>query len=118
MARLGRRFARVVPAAVARACTIAAIQNETAVIFCANGAAASRVRAQTKSVMHALNAEDMPVTALRIKVRADWAMPEKAEKSDLPRAALNAFAGLDAVLPEGNLKQAVERLLSRRRGRA
>lgn len=118
MARLGRRLARVVPAAVARACTIAAIQHETAIIFCASGAIASRVRAQMKSVVQALNTDDMPVTALRIKVRADWALPEKAEKHDLPGAALRAFAGLDAELPEGGLKQAVERLLSRRSGRS
>jgi len=46
LAVLNRRFAGVVPKAVARACRVAAIQGDTALVFCANGAAASRVRAQ------------------------------------------------------------------------
>lgn len=115
MAGLNRLFAGVVPAAVARACVVAAIQGETAVIFCANGAAASRVRAQAKGVARALSRGDASVAGLRVKVRADWSVPERPEKQDMATAGVEAFRELDATLPEGGLKAAVERLLAHRR---
>jgi hypothetical protein len=80
---LNRRFAGVVPAAVARACRVAAIQ---------------------------------PVVAVKVKVRAEWTLPEKREKAGMGAAALNAFRDLDAHLPDGDLKAAVDALLARRRG--
>ena len=116
MAAQSRRFASVVPAAVARACSVAAIQGDTAVIYCSNGAAASRVRAQARGIARALSRAEAPVNALCVKIRADWAQPVPAEKHDLPARALQAFQTLDAQLPEGDLKIAVERLLARRRG--
>lgn len=114
MARLNHLFAGVVPAAVARACAVAAIQGQTAIVFCGNGAAASRVRAQAKGVAKVLGRADAPVTGLRVKVRADWSVPDRPEKQDMSAAGLKAFRDLDASLPDGDLKAAVERLLSRR----
>ncbi len=114
---LNRRFADVVPPAVARACRIAALQGEVAVIFCANGAAASRVRAQAKGVASVLSRPDAPVTSLKVKIRADWSVPAPVEKHDIPAAGLAAFETLETSLPDGDLKTALERLLSRRRGR-
>lgn len=113
---LNRRFAGVVPAAVARACRVAAIQGETALIYCANGAAASRVRSQATGVGRALTRAEAPVLAVKVKVRADWTVPEKREKPGLGMAALAAFRELDAQLPDGDLKAAVDALLARRRG--
>lgn len=117
LAGLNRRFATVVPAAVARACRVAAILGDAALVYCANGAAASRVRAQAKGVARALATEDAPVVSLKVKVRADWSLPERPEKRDMPAAALGAFRDLDRHLPEGALKDAVERLLARRKTR-
>jgi hypothetical protein len=113
---LNRRFAGVVPAAVARACRVAAIQDETALLFCANGAAASRVRSQATGVARALTRPEAPVVAVKVKVRAEWTLPEKREKAGMGAAALNAFRDLDAHLPDGDLKAAVDALLARRRG--
>ena len=115
MARLNRLFAGVVPAAVARSCSVAAIQGETAIVFCGNGAAASRVRAQAKGVAKSLSRAETPVTSVRVKVRADWSVPDRPEKQDMSAAGLKAFRDLDAALPDGDLKAAVERLLSHRR---
>lgn len=115
LAGLNRLLAGVVPKAVARACRVAAVQGETAVVFCANGAAASRVRAQAKGLAQALSRGGAPVAELKVRVRADWSQPEPPEKHDLPVAALSAFRELDQSLPEGGLKDAVERLLARRR---
>ncbi len=114
---LNRRFAGIVPAAVARACRIAAVQADVAVIFCANGAAASRVRAQAKGVASVLNRPDAPVNSIKVKIRADWSLPPTPEKHDIPVAGLNAFKALETSLPEGELKDALERLLNRRRAR-
>lgn len=111
---LNRRFAGVVPKAVALACRVAAIQGDTALVFCANGAAASRVRAQAKGVAQALAQAGVPVSTVKVKVRADWSLPERPEKHDMPAAALGAFQELETTLPDGELKEAVERLLARR----
>ena len=116
MASLNRKFASMVPAAVARACSVAAIQGETALIYCANGAAASRVRAQAKGLAQLLSRAEASVSAIRVKVRADWSLPERPEKQDMASAGVRAFRELDAVLPDGDLKAAVERLLAHRRG--
>ena len=113
---LNRRFAGVVPKSVARACLVAALRGETAILVCAKGAAASRVRAPATGVARALSRNDAPGLDIKVKVRADWAMPAPPEKHDLPEAALDAFRDLGRHLPEGDLKAAVERLLSRRRG--
>ena len=114
---LNRRFAAVVPAAVARACRVAAIQGETALVYCANGAAASRVRSQATGVGRSLTRPDAPVLAVKVKVRADWTLPEKHEKAGLGPAALAAFSDLDKELPEGDLKAAVDALLAKRTAR-
>ncbi len=116
MRELNRRFAGVVPPAVARACRVVAIQGETALLYCANGAAASRVRSQATGVAGVLARPEAPVLAVKVKVRADWTLPEKREKAGMGAAALNAFRDLDGTLPEGDLKTAVDALLARRRG--
>lgn len=114
---LNRRFAEIVPPAVARACRVAAVQGDVAVIYCANGAAASRVRAQAKGVAVVLSRPEAPVNSLKLKIRADWSVPLPPEKHDIPAAGLKAFKALETSLPEGDLKSALERLLSRRQRR-
>jgi hypothetical protein len=96
---------------------VAAIQGDTALVYCANGSAASRVRAQAQGVARALAQADMPVAAIKVKVRADWSLPEPPEKKDMSAAGLAAFRELEHDLPDGALKDAVERLLARRRGK-
>lgn len=114
LARLNRLFAGVMPPAVCAQCAVAALQGDTALVYCGNGAAASRVRAQAKTLARALSQRAHPVEAVRVKVRADWARPARAEKPGLTSGALAAFRALDGELPQGALKGAVERLLSRR----
>lgn len=117
LAGLNRRLAAQLPQAIARACRVAGLQGETAVVFCANGTAASRVRAQSRSIAATLSTARSPVGAIRVKVRADWALPEPREKHDLSDAALTAFGSLEQSLPEGGLRDAVLALLERRRSR-
>ncbi len=114
---LNRRFAGIVPAAVARACRVAAIHDEVALIPCANGAAASRVRAQAKGVAGVLSRPEAPVASVKVKIRADWNLPPAPEKHDIPASGLYAFEQLEGSLPEGDLKSALARLIKRRRPR-
>lgn len=112
---LNRSFASVVPKAVARACRVAAIQGDTALIQCSNGAAAARVRSQAGGIGRALTRPQVPVVAVKVKVRADWVEPERKEKAGMSAAGINAFRELDNQLPEGDLKAAIDALLARRR---
>jgi hypothetical protein len=113
---LNRSFAAVVPKAVARACCVAAIQGDTALIQCSNGAAAARVRSQAGGVGRALTRPQAPVLAVKVKVRADWAEPERKAKAGMSAAGVTAFRELDDRLPEGDLKAAIDALLAHRRG--
>jgi len=115
MAALNGLFARVVPPAVARSCAVASIQGDCAIVFCGNSASASRVRAQAKGVAKALSRIETPVTSIRVKVRADWNVPERPEKQALSATGVRAFQDLGSALPEGELKAAVERLLNHHR---
>lgn len=115
LAGLNRRLAAQLPAGVARACRVAGLQGQTVVVFCANASAASRLRAQATSLAAALSTGKAPVSEVKIRIRADWAEPERAEKQDLPPTALEAFECLESVLPESGLRDAVQQLLNRRR---
>ena len=117
LAGLNRRLAAQLPPAVARVCRMAGLQGDTAVVFCANSTAASRVRAQAKSLAAHLSTPRAPVSAIKVKVRADWTLPEPAEKQDLSESALKAFDSLERDLPEGGLRDAIHALLARRRDR-
>lgn len=118
LAGFNRRLAEQVPAGVARACRVASLQGQTVVVFCANGSAASRLRAQAVSLAAALSTSKTPVSEVKIKIRADWAEAETPEKHDLSPTALEAFECLESVLPESDLRDAVQKLIERRRKKA
>ncbi len=115
LAELNRILSRSVPPGVARVCRLVALQGDTAVVFCAHGTAAARLRSQARSVAAALSATGDPVRTIQVKVRADWAMPEPPVKRGMAPTAIEAWADLQASLPEGALKDAVVRLLQHQR---
>lgn len=115
LAALNRRLAAQVPAAVASVCRVAGLQAQTVVVYCAHGSAASRLRAQATSLAEALSSPKTPVSEVKIRIRADWAVAERPEKHDLSPTALEAFECLESVLPENPLRDAVQQLLNRRR---
>lgn len=108
---LNRRFARAVTPAVARVCRIVDLEGKTAIVYCGNGAAASRLRSQSTTVARALSTPDAAVDGLKIKLRADWNLPTRPEKAGLGGKALQAWDELEGQLPEGGLKAAVDRLI-------
>lgn len=113
--RMNQRLGASVAPAVARACQVGAVRDGIAIVYCRNGAAAARVRSQGASLARALASDDLPVSGIKVKVRADWARPAPAEKPGLDEGALDAWRQLSSVLPEGDLRQAVQRLLRRHR---
>lgn len=114
---LNRRFLRAVTPAVARVCRIVALQGETAIVHCGNGAAASRLRSQARTVAKALCSPEASVMDLKIKLRADWNLPPRPEKPGLDGKALQAWTELEDQLPEGGLKSAVDRLIHHHKSR-
>mgnify|MGYP005835450813 FL=1 len=115
LAELNRLFARVAPSGLARACRVAALTGETALVYCGYGAAAARIRSQAETLARALSAEGRTVSGIKVKVRADWAVTDRPAKQGMGKAALAAWHALDDALPPGDLKDAVERLLRHQR---
>lgn len=113
---LNRRFAKSVSPAVARVCRIVALQGTIALVHCGNGAAASRLRSQATTVARAVSTSAVAVEGLKIKLRADWNLPARPEKSGMGREAVAAWSELEGRLPEGGLKAAVDRLVRRHQG--
>lgn len=115
---LNRRFARAVSAALARACQVVALTDGEASIHCGNGAAAGRLRSLSGTVVRALSTSSLPVERLKVRVRADWSLPERPEKAGMGPGALAAWDELEHQLPDSDLKTAVEHLLRhQQRGR-
>jgi hypothetical protein len=113
---LNRLFARAVGPVLARACRVAAVQGGAAVVYCGNGAAAARLRAQSATVCRALAGGPAPVTELKIKLRADWAQPIRPEKPGMGKTAIRAWEELESSLDDPELKAAIARLLRHQRG--
>lgn len=111
--RLNRCFAGAVTPAIAQVCRVGALRDDTAIVYCRHGAAAARVRSQAASIARALATAQTPVAQIKVKVRADWAMPAPPEKAGLGRGAVAAWSEFSDRLPDGGLKQAVEQLLRR-----
>jgi hypothetical protein len=112
---LDGRLAKVLPKGLAQACRVVAVQDGEALILCGNGAIAARLRSLSSRVADALSDPTAPVVRLKARVQADWARPERPEKSGLGRRALTAWDDLDHGLPDGELKSAVDRLLRHHR---
>lgn len=114
---LNVRFGKAVTPAVARVCRVVELQGTTALVHCGNGAAASRLRSQTTTLARALATPSVPVETLKIRLRADWNLPPRPEKSGMPDAAVTAWIELEHQLPEGGLKAAVDHLIRHQKPR-
>jgi hypothetical protein len=115
MQALNTRLAKAVPPAVARACRVVALDGETARIYCSNGSAAARLRSSATRIAGALASADQPVSDLKVKVRADWSLPQKPEKPGMARQGITAWAELEQKLPDGDLKAAIDHLVRHQR---
>ena len=113
---LDRDLARAVGPQIARACRVATVQDGAVIVYCSNGAAAARLRAQSASVLRALAAPGQVLAELKIKIRADWAESPRPEKPGMDRKAVAAWEALEAQVHDDALKAAVARLIRHQRG--
>jgi len=111
---LNRRLARALPPALARQCRVAALTGGVAELHCASGSVAARLRSQARGLAAALSTPRQGVDSIRVRVRADWGRVARPPKAGIG-GGLAAWRELDARLPEGGLKAAVERLLAHQR---
>lgn len=107
---LDGRLAQVLPRALAQSCRVAAVADGEALVMCGNGAAAARVRGLATRIARALE-----VDRVKVRMRADWARPERPAKAGLGGQALAAWDELEHELPDGELKTAIDRLLRHHR---
>lgn len=118
--RLQRVFVKIAPAALAKSCKVAAIDQKTLVLFADNGAIASKIKQLLPSLLEQFQQNGVEVTALQVQVQALQAVPKppKIHRADLSDAALDSLTGLSAGLAESPLKTALERMLARHAAKA
>lgn len=114
---LNVRLVRALPSALAGTCQVVEVSAGEALILCGNGSVSARLRGMATTVARALSTDALPVDRLKVKVRADWARPDRPEKPGLGRGALTAWDSLEHDLPDGDLKSAIDRLLNHHRPR-
>jgi hypothetical protein len=114
---LNARLDRALPSALAGACQVVEVNDGEALILCGNGSVSARLRGMATTVARALASDTLPVDRLKVKVRADWARPDRPEKAGLGGGALTAWDALEHDLPDGDLKSAIDRLLDHHRQR-
>jgi len=116
--RLQRIFAEIAPAALARSCKVASMEQKTLVLFADNGAIAAKLKQLLPSLLARFQQNGVEVTALRVEVQALQA-PQRAQKTahaELSDAALDSLKDLSAGLAESPLKAVLERMVARHGG--
>jgi hypothetical protein len=105
------------PTALAGHVRVNQLENGVLSLACDSGAAASRLRQLTDTLIASLGKRGVVVTALRVSVNpellARYVHP--VDKAGLPPAALDGLAHLNAEIEDGPLKEALDRLLRHHR---
>ncbi len=103
---------------LARQTQIAGVRGETLWLQCANGSVATRLRTLERSILTAMTAAGVTVTAMKLRVRADVAWQRPRVKAVVSAKGLDALRAFQAELPKGDaLSEAVQRLLAHQAGR-
>ncbi len=106
---------------VTQACKILKFDNGTLVIAVPSAAYAAKIRQLTPRISQLLMKQGLNVHEVRIRIQANLQKPEKTVEADnknkaiLNQSALNAFDKLQKTLPEGELSDAIARILKRRK---
>lgn len=103
---------------LARQTQIAGVRGETLWLQCANGSVATRLRTQERSILAAMTAAGVVVTAVKLRVRADVAWQPPRIKAAVSPKGLEALRAFQSGLPKDDaLGDAVQRLLAHQAGR-
>lgn len=104
---------RALPAAIAGHVRVMQLENGVLSLACDSGAVASRLRNQTDALLAKLGKLGIAATSLRVSVNPEL-LPRyvhPVEKTGLPASALTGLSHLNAVIEEGPLKDALDKLL-------
>ena len=113
---LQRAARSILPAALAGSCRLAFADDGSVVFLADNGAVAAKLRQFTARMTAHLSALDREVTGMRVEVQPRGISSHKptAVHRTMDASAIDAFARLSQELPDGQLKDAVDRLLVHR----
>ena len=117
---LRRVLAEALPEPLQRTCAIANYKQGKVIFLADNSAAAARLRLLAPSLLQLLGQRGLDVTGLKVEVQpgARQRMQPVEEKSLLlSSAACGALARAAESLPDGALREAVDTLARRGRGR-
>ncbi len=116
--RLQSALDRALPATLVGQVRVVQLDHDTLSLACANGAAASRLRHQTDTLIASLSARNISLARIHVSVnpelQARYVHP--VEKNGLPASALAGLANLNADMEAGPLKEALQRLLAHHQG--
>jgi hypothetical protein len=113
--RWQRIWSTIVPKGLTEVSRIGQIQADSISIYCDNGAAAAKLRQLTPSISAAFAKHGIINPTILVKVRTN-AIPQRehvVHKPDLSKVAITEIARLTQDIEEGELKTALEKLLSK-----
>lgn len=118
LAALERTWKEIAPSPLASSATVGVLQQQTLVIFAANGAVAAKLRQLLPSLVGKFQKRGFEVTAIRIEVQAPPRRAEAPRKKTaaLSPKALERLAELEQSLQASTLKNALQTLLRRHAG--
>lgn len=118
LATLQRAWNEIAPVSLAAVSTVGALQQQTLVVFAANGAVASKLRQQLPSLLGKIQKRGYEVTAIRIDVQAAPGRTESPPRkhASLSRNAMERLGELEQGMEASPLKDALQAMIRRHAG--
>lgn len=118
LSALQQRLDAVLPERFRGAAQVVALENGELRVLCTNGAIASRLRLESGRLAEAMQQRGLAVRSVSLKVQP--ANTRKSQpvrkKAELPNAARKAFAEAAERMEDGEVKDALQRLLRHHQG--
>jgi hypothetical protein len=106
----------VLPASLARHCSVANFKQGRVVIFASNGATAAKLKLMLPALLEQLSGRAREVTGLEVLVQAPTSEPQPIEKSaKMTLKAISELTGLYEQLSDSELKNALARIVFQHR---
>lgn len=117
LAVLQKQFDAILPARFRGEAQVVALEEGELRVLCSNGAIASRLRLEAQNLAQALQQRGLAVRRVSLKVQPanSRKTPRARSKAPMPAAARQAFESASQQLEEGEVKQALKRLLEHHR---
>lgn len=115
VSELQRWWERLAPAPLAQMCRVSGMQDRILVLYANNGAIAAKARQLAPTVLEKFQKRGVEVTAILVRVQADFRPPRERPPKTLRLGAAGAASlrQLAVQLEESPLKRALEVMLER-----